>query len=57
MNSLVFYLILISYFIFNSIAKNSLVVGGDGRYLNKEVIYKIIGIACANGVDELYIGS
>ena len=36
-------------------AKNSLLIGGDGRYLTKEVISTICKIACANGVDELHI--
>ena len=33
-----------------------LLVSGDGRYYNIEAIYKIIGIACANGVSEVHIG-
>lgn len=36
-------------------AKNSLLVGGDGRFLTPEVIAAVCKIACANGVDELHI--
>lgn len=45
--------------IFNTIPdlkKKSFLVGGDGRYFNREVIQKIIKIAAANGVKKLYIG-
>lgn len=34
----------------------TLVIGGDGRYFNSEVIQKIIQIGCANGVKKLIIG-
>lgn len=34
----------------NSIVGSTLVVGGDGRYLLKEVVQKIIKISAANGV-------
>lgn len=34
----------------------SLVVGGDGRYYNKVAIQKVIQIAFANGVREVFIG-
>lgn len=38
-------------------SKNAqLVIGGDGRYLNDEVIQKICKIASANEVAKLYIG-
>lgn len=36
-------------------AKNSLLIGGDGRYLSQEVIGVICKIACANGVDEVHV--
>ena len=45
--------------IFNTIpdlAKKSFLVGGDGRYLNKTAIQKIIKVAAANNVKKLYIG-
>lgn len=45
--------------IFNTIpdlSQKSFLVGGDGRYLNKEAIQKIIKIAAANGVKKLYVG-
>ncbi|KAG6464261.1 hypothetical protein O3G_MSEX014394, partial [Manduca sexta] len=34
----------------------ALVVGGDGRYLVKEVVDKIIKICAANGVAKLLVG-
>lgn len=34
----------------------SLVVGGDGRYYNKVAIHKVIQIALANGVREVFVG-
>lgn len=36
--------------------KKSLVIGGDGRYYNREAIQIIIKIAAANGFGELIIG-
>lgn len=30
-------------------------IGGDGRYFSTEAIKIILGIACANGVDEIHI--
>lgn len=45
--------------IFNTIDnldKKSFLVGGDGRYLNKTAIQKIIKIAIANNVKKLYVG-
>ena len=45
--------------IFNTIPQlheKSFLVGGDGRYFNKQAIQKIIKIAAANGVKKLYIG-
>ena len=32
-----------------------LVVGGDGRYYNKEAVDLIIRIACAEGVDCIHV--
>ncbi|CAG4994689.1 unnamed protein product [Parnassius apollo] len=40
----------------DSIAGSTLVVGGDGRYLVKEVVDKIIKICAANGVAKLLVG-
>ena len=37
-------------------AKTSLVIGGDGRYFNREAIQIIVRIAIANGYKDLYIG-
>src|SRR5450631_4718007 len=45
--------------IFNSLegfAGKTLVVGGDGRYYNREAIQKVIKIAAANGFGKLVIG-
>lgn len=39
-----------------SIEGSTLVVGGDGRYLVKEVVDKIIKISAANGVSKLLVG-
>lgn len=36
--------------------KTSLVIGGDGRYFNREAIQTIIRIALANGYQRLFIG-
>ncbi|XP_045500341.1 phosphoglucomutase [Colias croceus] len=40
----------------DSIVGSTLVVGGDGRYLVKEVVDKIIKIAAGNGVAKLLVG-
>ncbi|CAH1638993.1 unnamed protein product [Spodoptera littoralis] len=40
----------------DSLAGSTLVVGGDGRYLVKEVVDKIIKISAANGVGRLLVG-
>lgn len=37
------------------LAKNTLLVGGDGRYLSDKVIEAVLKIACANGVDEVHV--
>lgn len=34
----------------------TLIIGGDGRYFNKEAIKIIIAMACANNVVKLIIG-
>ena len=34
----------------------TLVLGGDGRYFNKEAIQKIVGMAAANGVSKVILG-
>lgn len=40
----------------DSLAGSTLVVGGDGRYLVKETVDKIIKISAANGVsDWIYV--
>ena len=36
--------------------KTTLVIGGDGRYFNREAIQTIVRIAIANGYQHLYIG-
>ncbi|XP_049876066.1 phosphoglucomutase [Pectinophora gossypiella] len=40
----------------DAIKGSTLVVGGDGRYLVKEVVDKIIKISAANGVAKLLVG-
>ena len=45
--------------LFNTIPEligGTLVLGGDGRYYNKEAIQKIIGMAAANGVSKVILG-
>ena len=37
-------------------AGKTLVVGGDGRYYNREVIQKLIKIAAANGFGRIMVG-
>jgi phosphoglucomutase len=36
-------------------AKNTLLVGGDGRYFSSEAIEIVAQLACANGVSELHV--
>lgn len=44
------------YVVFScKLEENILVVGGDGRYYNKEAIDVIIKIACAEGVDIIHV--
>lgn len=37
-------------------AGRTMVVGGDGRYLNREVIQKVLRMAAANGVGRMIVG-
>ena len=41
--------------LFFNLEENILVVGGDGRYYNKEAIDLIIKIAIAEGVDTIHV--
>ncbi len=36
--------------------QSTLVIGGDGRYFNKDVVRIIIAMSAANGVSKLIIG-
>ncbi len=40
----------------HGIAGKTLVVGGDGRYLNREVAEKVVRMAAANGIGRVLIG-
>lgn len=45
--------------IFDSAGKikgKTLIVGGDGRYLNREIIQKVLKIAAANGFSKVMVG-
>jgi len=43
------------FHLFFNLEENILVVGGDGRYYNKEAIDLIIKIAIAEGVDTIHV--
>jgi phosphoglucomutase len=38
------------------ISEGTLVIGGDGRYFNKEATQTIISMAVANGVTRIWVG-
>ena len=44
------------FYALDDFAGKTMVVGGDGRYLNREVIQKVLRMAAANGVGKMLVG-